>query len=734
MKLYRILYLLILSALLLAGCENPMEQESLLPTEFTATIELDAETKTTLGSSNSVLWSSGDQIAIGAGTYTVNSGIGSTTANFTGSGATETGSVYKAYYPKGIYNSGTPTLPATQNYVAGRIDNLPMYAQSTNTNLPFRNLCAVLHFSIKGKAGDGVTKVEVVSKEKALWGSFNVVNNAAEITATATAANRKLTLNCQSRVPLSPSTPTDFYVAIPHGTYKSGDLTVLFYDGTKVVGLLTNRLSSSADQIQFVRNNIYKSENDDLNTTITATAALTVTPNGSQTYTNKTKLRFSPNAKFPAKLTINWGDGTPPVTFDAGKTPNDYGYSDPDETNNKLTHIYSSNGTFTVTITAEGSIVYPGSPLFPEFEEDPDRYVVGALFPPFDPYGWGGEEQAPYKWNGPLPLINSKSVSEAFQGHPMTSIPEKFFANNPQLENFSSAFEGCGITSVPVDLFKYCPDAKNFHETFRNYKGTTVPADLFRYNTKAENFGGLFCWSSSFTSIPVGLFQYNTNANDFSAAFQGTGITSVPVNLFQHNTKATKFNDCFMDTKLKLTSASQDLFRYNTEAKDFAGVFFRCAQFDYIPPDLFRYNTKAENFSSAFQETAISVIPTDLFRYNTAATHFGGQGRYTAWSPAGTFQGCENLTAIPADLFKYNTAATHFRATFAHCISLTAIPATLFTNNGNVTDFRSTFESCSSVTGAVPALWTTHSSADGEACFRGVTGASNYSSIPAAWR
>ena len=83
---------------------------------------------------------------------------------------------------------------------------------------------------------------------------------------------------------------------------------------------------------------------------------------------------------------------------------------------------------------------------------------------------------------------------------------------------------------------------------------------------------------------------------------------------------------------------------------------------------------------------------------------------------------------------------TTFRDTFCYCFGLTSIPAGLFDNNPLVTSFQGTFYYASSlITGNVPELWVNTAikfpalTVTG-GCFTNLTNASNYGSIPAAWR
>ena len=183
---------------------------------FYATIE-DGSTRTTLGSDKKVLWSTGDKISINGEVYTLSVGQGTTHATFEGpEGLT---SPYNAYYPASLYNGGTPTLPAEQTYEAGKISNLPMYAQSTTHDLKFANLCGVIALTLKGTKS--VKSIEV-SSDQQMNGAFTAT--AAGIltfdSKTLEAADKKVTLDCGSGVTLNETTGVIFYIAIPAGSHQ----------------------------------------------------------------------------------------------------------------------------------------------------------------------------------------------------------------------------------------------------------------------------------------------------------------------------------------------------------------------------------------------------------------------------------------------------------------------------------------------------------------------------------
>lgn len=204
---------------------------------FTATTESAGATKTVLDGNDTdgydVLWRDGDAITIvdaaatpNVGVYTTNSTT--TTGSFTLSeGAAAVTSPFTAYYPATIYNSGTPTLPAEQTYVAGNIAGAPMLAVSDNNTLGFKNLTGIIRLNLTtSQTGIKVSSI-ALSATQGMSGAFNVTSDAAVI-SSGTAG---VTLNCPGEGVTLGSTPTPFYIAVPANTYTGLSITVTATSG-----------------------------------------------------------------------------------------------------------------------------------------------------------------------------------------------------------------------------------------------------------------------------------------------------------------------------------------------------------------------------------------------------------------------------------------------------------------------------------------------------------------------
>ena len=210
---------------------------------FTASIESGA-TKTALnknGDDCDVLWRSGDAIAVvdnaaNKGVYTTES-VTSHAEFILRSGDAATTPDYKAWYPAGIYNDGTPTLPAVQTYVEGRsaaegnICQAPMYAESGTSNLEFKNLCGIVRLNITTSLSTIKVRRIILTADEGMSGAIsNHASLATDGYAAAVSGTAGVTLDCGSPcIPIN-STARAFYVAIPAGKYTNFSITVEVYN------------------------------------------------------------------------------------------------------------------------------------------------------------------------------------------------------------------------------------------------------------------------------------------------------------------------------------------------------------------------------------------------------------------------------------------------------------------------------------------------------------------------
>lgn len=234
-----------LAAIAIISCDRRLDIQEIPETEdsaavFTASTEAPA-TKTALeqdGEQYNVNWQNGDRITIVDAASHV--GVYSTTSTTTQgaftyvpeSGAETVTAPYKAWYPAGIYGAGTPALPATQDYVAGNISGLPMYAEGGTTNLAFKNLGGIIRLNISTtQGGKKVRRIELSANE----GMSGAITNAATLASSEYVATVSgtagVTLDCGvSGVAIS-NVATSFHIAVPANTYTGLKITVVTTDG-----------------------------------------------------------------------------------------------------------------------------------------------------------------------------------------------------------------------------------------------------------------------------------------------------------------------------------------------------------------------------------------------------------------------------------------------------------------------------------------------------------------------
>ncbi len=224
-------------------------------TQFRATIEgcTDQHGKTTLNGT-ALNWVSGDQIAIygtaGAGVYSATPLTPATVAVFDNvSGETGDGP-FRAFYPATLTTDGVNiTLPTTQTYVEGSIHKFPMYAESNDNQLAFKNLCGVLKLHLT-KAGVNISSITVTAASE-INGTWSVDYNGGdpELDYSANGTNAT-TLTCAT--PQSIAEGKDFYIYLPEGSYSGLQIEMTTDDSRYCVKTANTTISVSRSQYTLI--------------------------------------------------------------------------------------------------------------------------------------------------------------------------------------------------------------------------------------------------------------------------------------------------------------------------------------------------------------------------------------------------------------------------------------------------------------------------------------------------
>lgn len=236
----RFFFISVMAALALTACQkeqNIDENKTDTPVIFSATTESPA-TKTALnknGEGYDVLWQEGDQITIVDAVSNV--GVYKTASTTTkgafsyGSGAAATTPDYEAWYPASIYNAGTPTLPAKQEYAEGNIKNSPMYAESSTESLSFKNICGIIRLNISTTMSDKKVRSIALSATQPMSGAISNAAILANDYIATVSEGAGITLDCGESGVAIGTEPTAFHFAVPANSYTGLKITVLTTDG-----------------------------------------------------------------------------------------------------------------------------------------------------------------------------------------------------------------------------------------------------------------------------------------------------------------------------------------------------------------------------------------------------------------------------------------------------------------------------------------------------------------------
>ena len=216
--------------------------------------------KTTLNGT-ALEWVDGDQIAIygtaGCGIYTATRQTPATTAVFDNESGETGNAPFRAFYPTTLTTDGVNvTLPAVQTYVEGSIIEFPMYAESSDNELSFKNLCGVLKLNLT-KTGVDISSITVTAATE-INGTFSVAYNSGDPELTnPTNGTNTTTLTCAT--PQSIATAHDFYIYLPAGSYTGLQITINTADGktcTKTANTTINVIRSRYTTITLGRTDL----------------------------------------------------------------------------------------------------------------------------------------------------------------------------------------------------------------------------------------------------------------------------------------------------------------------------------------------------------------------------------------------------------------------------------------------------------------------------------------------
>ena len=222
--------LLVLSALFtLTSCNK---EEVSNGTQFRASMEncTSQNSKTTL-SGTALNWQSDDRIAIygtdGCGIYSATPQTPATTAIFDNVSGETGDPTFRAFYPTTLTTDGVNiTLPATQTYVENSIHEFPMYAESSDNTLSFKNLCGALKLHLT--ANVNISTIAITADDE-INGTFSIDYNAGDPQLTPVSGSNTTTFTCATAQSIASG--KDFFIYLPAGNYSGLQIELNTDDG-----------------------------------------------------------------------------------------------------------------------------------------------------------------------------------------------------------------------------------------------------------------------------------------------------------------------------------------------------------------------------------------------------------------------------------------------------------------------------------------------------------------------
>lgn len=205
---------------------------------FSAVIENQSNTRTELSDKTNganyytLNWTKGDAICISDGENnarftTENSGTQSAEFTLKEGELNDNAFLYTAFYPSTI-TPDNMKLSAEQEYVTDNVKNFPMYAQSENRKLNFKNLCGIIRLSLTNEKSGSmqITSISLSADHAGMSGNFTIGKDGSAIVSS----NDGVVLTCKSPVTLYKNLGTNFNIIVPPGNYNPLKVKILDTD------------------------------------------------------------------------------------------------------------------------------------------------------------------------------------------------------------------------------------------------------------------------------------------------------------------------------------------------------------------------------------------------------------------------------------------------------------------------------------------------------------------------
>lgn len=227
------------------------EENNISKLRFTATMESGA--KTSLSGEN-LTWDQNEKILVfgtaGGALFAVDPDESdASVATFACVSGNPGSAPFKAFYPPTLSNDGVNIVFRPVQSTTGNFANYPMYAESSTTDLLFKNICSVLRLNLQ-KDNASVTKIQIVT-DHYQTGTFRIQMNEDGVPvlqpANTTDHTKIVTLEFDDAVSIA--TARDFFIYLIPGSYTH--IVINLYNGSNLFASKT--FHSTTSPLQFNR-------------------------------------------------------------------------------------------------------------------------------------------------------------------------------------------------------------------------------------------------------------------------------------------------------------------------------------------------------------------------------------------------------------------------------------------------------------------------------------------------
>jgi len=195
-------------------------------------------------------------------------------------------------------------------------------------------------------------------------------------------------------------------------------------------------------------------------------------------------------------------------------------------------------------------------------------------------------------------------------------------------DKFNHTYTSAGTYTITINTAQTDPSQKQIpmlkfgkNRTDNNNVKKLKSIDTWMLNMGEMDFSYLFDGATNLTSVSDDAFRFNTQATNFAYAFASTSIPTLTAKLLKPLTNLTSLLGSFCQNS-NMTKIESGALDNQVNVTNMSQIFGMNTKLTSIPSGLFDKNTKVTTFYMAFFGAGLKSVPEGLLAKNLNVTNF----------------------------------------------------------------------------------------------------------------